>query len=101
MAKVASAAPPIRTEPAWRYGALAALGLIALAVGVRILDPGRVAGIQNLLLVFSSLLIEAIPFILMGAVVSALIEVFVPVSAFERIGRLPKPIQLPAAGLAG
>jgi uncharacterized membrane protein YraQ (UPF0718 family) len=52
-------------------------------------------------LVFGSLLIEAIPFILLGALVSAAIEVFVPVSAFEKLALLPKPLQLPVSGLAG
>src|SRR5207342_3531126 len=37
----------------------------------------------------------------LGAAVSAAIEVFVPATAFERIGRLPRPLQLPAAAAAG
>ena len=65
------------------------------------LDPGRIAGLQNFFLVFGSLLIEAVPFVLLGAIVSAAIEVFVPVRAFERLASLPRPLQLPAAGLAG
>lgn len=81
---------------------LALMGLLVLlGLGLRLADPGRVAGIQNFLLVFTSLLIEAVPFVLLGAVVSALIEVFVPSKAFERMALLPKPLQLPAAGLAG
>jgi uncharacterized membrane protein YraQ (UPF0718 family) len=78
-----------------------AAGLLALGAALRIFDPTRITGVQNFLLVFSSLLIEAIPFILLGAVVSALIEVFVPPRAFERLARLPRPLQLPAAGFAG
>jgi uncharacterized membrane protein YraQ (UPF0718 family) len=57
--------------------------------------------VQNFFLVFGSLLIEAVPFVLLGAVVSAAIEVFVPARAFERLAGLPRPLQLPAAGLAG
>ena len=78
-----------------------ALGLLALGAALRLFDPTRITGVQNFLLVFASLLIEAIPFILLGAVVSALIEVFVPPRAFERLARLPRPLQLPAAGIAG
>jgi uncharacterized protein len=68
---------------------------------LRAFDPSRLAGVQNFFLVFGSLLIEAVPFVLLGAVVSAAIEVFVPVSVFERLAGVPRPLQLPAAGLAG
>ncbi|MGI8407954.1 MAG: permease [Actinomycetota bacterium] len=77
------------------------LSLGALAVLLVLVDPSRVPAIQNFLLVFSSLLIEAIPFVLLGALVSAAIEVFVPREAFYALAKLPKPLQLPAAGLAG
>ncbi|MGH2748863.1 MAG: permease [Actinomycetota bacterium] len=100
-AEVARAAPPLRAEPSWRYGAAAVLALAVLAVVLRVVEPGQVAAIQNFILVFSSLLIEAVPFILLGAIVSAAIEVFVPVSVFERLAGLPRPLQLPAAGFAG
>ncbi|MDQ4125779.1 MAG: permease [Actinomycetota bacterium] len=78
---------------------LAALGGVALLL--QLLDPGRVAGAQNFLLVFSSLLIEAVPFVLLGAVVSAAIEVFVPGRFFEKLTDLPRPLQLPAAAMTG
>ncbi len=89
------------TASSWRRAAGAAAGLLALGVALNLFDPGRSAAAQNFLLVFSSLLIEAMPFILLGAVVSAAIEVFVPKSTFERLASLPRPLQLPAAGLAG
>jgi uncharacterized membrane protein YraQ (UPF0718 family) len=57
--------------------------------------------VSNFLLVFGSLLVEAVPFILLGAIVSAAIEVFVPGRYFERLARLPGTLQLPASGLAG
>jgi uncharacterized protein len=41
------------------------------------------------------------PFIVLGATVSAAIEVFVPASAFARIALLPRGLQLPAAAAAG
>ena len=64
-------------------------------------DPERIAWLQNFLIVFGSLLVEATPFILLGAFVSAAIEVFVPTSTFAHLARLPRPLQLPAAALAG
>lgn len=59
------------------------------------------AGLSNFMVVFSSLLIGAIPLVMLGAFVSACIGTFVPESAFARIGRLPEPLQIPAAGMAG
>lgn len=84
-----------------RSGAVVLLALGTAAVVVRAIAPAHVAWLQNLLIVFASLLVEAMPFILLGAAVSAAIEVFVPASAFERLGRLPRPLQLPAAAAAG
>ena len=81
--------------------AVALAFLMTLGIVLGLTDPARIPEIQNLLLVFGSLLIEAVPFVLLGALVSALIEVFVPPSAFEKLALLPRPLQLPAAGLAG
>jgi uncharacterized membrane protein YraQ (UPF0718 family) len=88
---------PSRRHPS----AIVLVVLAAAAVFVHVIDPGRVAWLQNFLIVFASLLIEAMPFILLGAAVSAAIEIFVPASAFEKLGRLPGPLQLPAAAAAG
>jgi uncharacterized membrane protein YraQ (UPF0718 family) len=78
---------------------LALLGLIAVLT--RLLDPERVAWVQTFFVIFGSLLIQALPFVLIGALASAAIEVFVPISTLERLAELPRPLQLPAAGLAG
>ena len=75
--------------------------LIVLAVLVRLADPSSLPWLRNLLIVFGSLLVEAMPFILLGAAVSAAIEVLVPASAFARIALLPRGLQLPAAAVAG
>jgi uncharacterized protein len=75
--------------------------LATVAAAIRLLDPEQVAWIRNLSIVFGSLLVEAIPFVAIGALASATIEVFVPASAFATIGRLPRAMQLPAAALAG
>jgi uncharacterized membrane protein YraQ (UPF0718 family) len=63
--------------------------------------PGRVDWIRAALIVFGSLLIQGLPFVLIGALAAALIEILVPVGTLERLARLPRPLQLPAAGLAG
>ncbi|MDQ3985991.1 MAG: permease [Actinomycetota bacterium] len=85
----------------WRPAAYALAGLAAIGLALRFADPTQIPGVQNFFLVFGSLLIEAFPFILLGAVVSAAIEVFVPVTVFERLTGLPGPLQLPAAALSG
>lgn len=55
----------------------------------------------NFMVVFISLLITAIPLVMLGAFVGAIIGTFVPPSAFARLGRLPEPVQIPAAAIAG
>ena len=78
------------------------VAVLALSAGLlRILEPGRIAWIQAFLIVFGSLVVQAMPFVLLGALASAAIEVFVPVNALERVAGLPRPLQLPAAALAG
>ena len=84
-----------------RQAVLVAAGLAAVGIALRLADPARFAWLQNFLIVLSSLLVEALPFILLGALASAAIEVFVPPSAFARIALLPRPLQLPAAAMAG
>lgn len=76
-------------------------GLIFFAVTIRLVSPGRVAWVQAALIVFGSLVIQALPFVLVGAFAAAVIEVFVPPNTLEKLVDLPRPLQLPAAGLAG
>jgi uncharacterized protein len=59
------------------------------------------AGLANFRIIFGSLILQAIPLVMMGAFVAALIGTFVPASAFARLSRLPEPLQIPAAGIAG
>lgn len=94
---VARAAP----VAGWRYALGAAGGLVAVGLALHLADPARAAGVANFGIVFSSLLIEAVPFIALGAVVSALIEVFVPARLFARLSALPASLQVPVSGLAG
>jgi uncharacterized protein len=96
-------APPLPAAPprSARNAALVLLTVALAGLALRALDQTGVPEVQTFLLIFSSLLIEALPFILLGAVVSAGIEVFVPPSAFARLARLPRPLQMPVAGLGG
>lgn len=100
---MADIAAPIReTDAITRRSAfLLIAGLVAAGAMLRLAGPGRVAWIQAALIVFGSLVIQALPFVMIGALASASIEVFVPPSALERLAALPRPLQLPAAALAG
>jgi uncharacterized membrane protein YraQ (UPF0718 family) len=75
--------------------------LLFLATATRLVDPERFEWVQTFFVIFGSLLIQALPFVLLGALASAAIEVFVPVGTLERLAELPRPLQLPAAALAG
>lgn len=96
------AAARASARPATARSVGAVLVLLALgALGVRLADPQRVEWIRAYLVIFGSLLVQALPFVLLGALAAALVEVFVPIATLERLGRLPRPLQLPAAALAG
>lgn len=97
MAVVATTSRTVSTRTA-----LVVAGAVVLAaVGVRLADPQRVAWVRTYLVIFGSLLIQALPFVMVGALAASLVEVFVPIGTLERLGRLPRPLQLPAAALAG
>src|SRR3954453_11702064 len=86
-------APP-RLIPLW----LASLLFWSIVVGVlafRHSGAADQADVATFALVFASIAIEALPFILLGAIVSAAMAAFVPDRAFERIGGLPRALQIP------
>jgi uncharacterized protein len=93
--------PTVPRAAGWRTIVAVAAALAVVAVGLRALDAAGVAALRNFLIVFASLLVEALPFIVLGAAASALIEVFVPESVFARLARLPRGLQQPVAGLGG
>jgi uncharacterized membrane protein YraQ (UPF0718 family) len=95
------AQPLPRDSASWRTGLIVLGALGAVGALLHFTDPERIAAAQNFVLVFGSLLIEAMPFILIGALVSAFIEVFVPARVFEKLTGLPRPLQLPVSALAG
>lgn len=90
------------TPPVGRRSVVVAvLLLVGLAFVLRLTNPEQVPWLQNFFIIFGSLLIEALPFVLIGAFASAAIEVFVPATAFASIAKLPRPLQLPCAAVAG
>jgi uncharacterized protein len=99
MASIGTTSIDRRTSAAW----LAALFTVVVLLGA----IGRAAGlsdvpqVETFVLVFASIVIEALPFILLGAAVSALIEVYVSDALFARVVRLPVALQLPGAALGG
>ena len=86
----------------YTLGRVTAIGAASFVAAAIIAGGNLNAGaLANFMVVFSSLLIGAIPLVMLGALVAALIGTFVPQSFFERLAVLPEPMQLPAAGLAG
>jgi len=73
----------------------------ALFLAVRVFGLGNHPSAQSFTIVFTAIVVEALPFVLLGASVSALLEVYVPDRAFARLGRLPVGLQLPAAAVGG
>lgn len=84
-----------------RTALLVVAALLASALLVRALDPQQVAWMRTYLVIFGSLLVQALPFVMLGALAASIVEVFVPIGTLEKLGRLPRPLQLPAAALAG
>ena len=68
---------------------------------MRFTPVGSSAEVETFVLVFTSIVVEALPFILLGALVSAAIEVYVPDRAFDRLAQLPAALQIPGAALGG
>lgn len=82
--------------------AVAILALLALVIiAGRVGEVGEAARMQTFLVIGTSIALEALPFVLLGAAVSAAIEVFVPARWFEKIAKLPLPLQIPAVALSG
>jgi uncharacterized protein len=93
-------AAPARVIPLWAVGA-------AFWIAVAVVMAARTAGVAQsetlatFGVIFTSIVVEALPFILLGAAASAAIAVWVPARAFARVARLPGPLQVPAAAAAG
>jgi uncharacterized membrane protein YraQ (UPF0718 family) len=98
-ASAAAVRPPLRL-PLWVVAAAfwACVGAILAAQAAGL---GNLPVVTTLGVIFTSIVIEALPFILIGAVVSAAIAVWVPDRAFAALARLPRALQLPGAAVAG
>lgn len=90
---------PLRL-PLWAVAAAFWLAVAAI-LAARGAGLAEVPAVTTLGVIFTSIVVEALPFILLGAVVSAVIAVWVPERAFARIARLPRALQLPGAAVAG
>lgn len=77
--------------------AAAALALAALAASGFAASPA----VETMAVVFVSIVVEALPFVLIGAAVSAAVAAFVSERLFADLARLPRALQVPGAALAG
>jgi uncharacterized membrane protein YraQ (UPF0718 family) len=81
-----------------------AVGFWAVVLGaalVKRIDFQNFDRIATFGITFASIVIEALPFILIGSLVSAAMAVYVPDRFFSRISKLPRAVQVPGAALAG
>lgn len=93
---------PAAGQPrAWRTAVLLVVALALGGLALRGLQSVPLPQLRSFLLVSAAVLLEAVPFVVFGAVVSAAIETFVPNRIFERLARLPRALQMPLAGLGG
>lgn len=88
----------------WRFGPLEALtvALIALLIGQRWIsglfeNPALQAGAT----IFVSIVVQAMPFLVLGVVLSAAIAAFVPTSFWTRALPKRESLAVPVAGVAG
>jgi uncharacterized membrane protein YraQ (UPF0718 family) len=91
----------LRRDGRTRTWAAVVLSLALVFALVRILGAEENERVQTFALVFTAITVEALPFVLLGAVAAALLEVYVPDRVFDRITRLPVVLQLPAAAAGG
>ena len=102
MAQARAAAPRAQAPvlPLWVVAAIFWSVVLAVVLA-RAAGAADNAAIGTFGVIFTSIVVEALPFILIGAIASAAIAAFVPAGAFARLGALPGPVQVPAAALAG
>ncbi|MDX6696993.1 MAG: uncharacterized protein QOE65_390 [Solirubrobacteraceae bacterium] len=91
---------PPRRVPLWAAGA-ALWTTVAAVLAARAGGLAQVDGLATFCVIFTSIMVEAIPFVLIGALVSAAVAVYVPDRAFARLSRLPPALQVPGAAAAG
>jgi uncharacterized protein len=94
-------APALDRRISSRTLAIAVVATAALIALGRIAGVAQQASVETFVLIFTSIVVEALPFVLLGALVSAWIEVYVSDRAFQAVARLPLPLQLPGAAFGG
>lgn len=87
--------------PSTRAVAIVGAFSLLLLIGGRLAGVADVPRAQTFAIIFTAIVVEALPFMLLGAFVSGLVEVYVSDATFQRIGGLPVPLQLPVAALGG
>src|SRR3954465_5796472 len=92
--------PTRRPVPLWVLG-VAFWAIVLAIIGARLAGAAEQPLLATFGVVFASIVIEALPFILLGAAVSAALAVWVPDRAFGRLAQLPRGLQVPGAALAG
>src|SRR3954469_367787 len=95
------AARPVAPQVSLWLVAVVFWSAVAAILAARAAGLADVPAVTTLGVIFTSIVIEALPFILLGAIVSAAIAVFVPDRAFARLARLPRVLQVPGAAVAG
>lgn len=75
--------------------------VVLAVIAVRRSGAADQVDLATFALVFTSIAVEALPFVLLGAMVSAAMAVYVPETAFGRIARLPARLQVPGLALCG
>ncbi|MDQ6658074.1 MAG: permease [Actinomycetota bacterium] len=88
----------------YRPGSLEILGVILL-LGIALRGPLRtlfaIAGMRTWATVFTSVSVQAVPFLVLGVVVSGAIAAFVPASFFRRVLPARAGLAVPVAGACG
>jgi uncharacterized membrane protein YraQ (UPF0718 family) len=98
------AAPPEKREQKWRFGSVEALAV--LLIGVVIFRGPISSGLSHAALatwatVFVAIVTQAMPFLVFGVALSAVIAVFVPPSFFARVLPSKPVLAVPVASTAG
>lgn len=78
-----------------------ALVVLVLLFVSRVSGIAEAARIQTFTIIFTAIVVEAVPFVVLGALASALIEVYVSDERLGRVTRLNPALQLPAATFGG
>jgi uncharacterized protein len=97
-------APPEKSREGWRFGSVEALAVLLIGVVLfrgQISDALSHAALATWTTVFVAIVTQAMPFLVFGVVLSAVIAVFVPASFFARVLPSNPALAVPVASSAG